>query len=94
MRLQGATSLEDAGTEALPGWPGLHLLALAVNQVPVKLTAARIDVHLGGSEPSLALPEISGDPESSDDEDGQVGLEEVVGGSEPGTNGGDGSVEL
>jgi hypothetical protein len=61
--------LKDAGHEALPRRPGLHLLALLVDEVPVKLTATSVDIHLCGSEPTLLLPEVTGDPESTNDED-------------------------
>lgn len=44
-----AKHLKDAIGKTLPGGPGLHLLALGIDQVPVKLTTASIDVHLGGS---------------------------------------------
>jgi hypothetical protein len=64
---------------ALPGGPGLDLLALAVDEIPVKLTAASVDIHLSDCEPALALPEVSSSPESSDDEKSKVRLEELVG---------------
>jgi hypothetical protein len=64
---------------ALPGGPGLDLLTLAVDEVPVKLTATSIDIHLSDCEPALALPEVSGSPESSDDEKSKVRLEELIG---------------
>lgn len=70
--------LEDASTEALPGWPGLHLLTLLVNQVPVKLTAASVNIHLGGPEPSLALPQETRSPEDKDDRESEIRLEEGV----------------
>ena len=60
--------LKDAGGQTLPRRPGLHLLALAVDQVPVKLTTTGVNVHLGGPEPSGALPEVSTNPEGHDDE--------------------------
>lgn len=89
-----AECLEDTGTKTLPRRPGLHLLAFAVDEVPVKLTAASVNIHLGGPEPASALPEVSGDPESNDDEESKVGAEEVLSGTNPLANGRDGSVEL
>ena len=86
--------LEDAGAETLPRGPGLHLLTLAVDQVPIKLTTTGVDVHLGGPEPSSALPEVSNDPEGHDDEESKVGLEEVFGGTDTLANRGDSGVEL
>lgn len=73
--------LKDASGKTLPGGPGLHLLALLVDEVPVELTAAGINVHLSGPEPSLTLPEVSSNPESTDDEEGEVGHEEVFSGT-------------
>jgi hypothetical protein len=65
--------LEQAVESALPGGPAPNLLALLVDEIPVKLTATSVDVHLSGSEPALALPEVADEPESSDDEEGKVG---------------------
>jgi hypothetical protein len=67
--------------ETLPCRPGLDLLALAVDQVPVELTTTSVNVHLCGSEPALALPEVTGDPESTDNKGSEVGLEEIRGGT-------------
>jgi hypothetical protein len=67
--------------ETLPRRPGLDLLALAVDEIPVELTTTSVDIHLCGSEPALALPEVTGDPESTDNESSKVGLEEVRGGT-------------
>lgn len=82
--------------EALPRRPGLDLLTLAVDEVPVEFTTAGVDIHLCGAKPSLLLPEIASNPEGSDDERGEVGLEEIGCGSSfaGDTDGGDGSVEL
>jgi hypothetical protein len=74
-----ARNLENAGEETPPRRPGLHLLALAVNEVPVELTTTSVDIHLCGSEPALALPKVTCEPESSDDEGSKVGLKEVRG---------------
>lgn len=70
--------LEDAVGQTLPGGPGLHLLALPVDQIPVELATASVDVHLCDAEPTGALPEVATNPESGDDENGEVSLEEVV----------------
>jgi hypothetical protein len=71
--------LEDAVEEALPRGPCLDLLTLRVDQVPVKLTTAGVDVHLSCPQPALALPEVSDEPESCNDKERKVGLEEVRG---------------
>jgi len=86
--------LENAGEETLPRGPLLHLLALAVDEIPVKLTTAGIDVHLSSPEPSGALPEVTADPERSDNEGRKVGLEEVLSGTDALADGGNSSVEL
>lgn len=86
--------LEYAGKEALVGGPGLHLLALAVDEVPVELTAAGINIHLRCPEPSGTLPEVTGDPESDNDEESEVRLEEIFGGTNALADGRDSSVEL
>jgi hypothetical protein len=64
---------------ALPRGPGLDFLALAVDEIPVQLTTAGINIHLGNCEPSLALPEVTCDPESTNDEEGKVSLEKILG---------------
>lgn len=74
--------LEDAVDHTLPRGPSLHLLALAVDEVPIKLTTASIDIHLGSPEPSGALPEVSGDPECGNNEESKVRLKEVFGGTD------------
>jgi hypothetical protein len=83
---------------ALPRRHELDLLALAVDQIPVELATARVDVHLGDCEPALALPEVAGHPKGGDDEEGEVRLEEIVGGTSLDTGREaerrDGSVEL
>lgn len=90
--------LEQAVEETLPRRLRRHLSALGVDKIPVELTATGVDVHLGSAEPSLALPEVTSNPESSDDESSEVGGEEVGGGTNLlailKTNGGYGSVEL
>jgi hypothetical protein len=80
----------------LPHRPGRNLRTLAVDEVPVKLTTASVNIHLGGPEPSSALPEVTDDPESGDDEEGEVGLEELRSstGVADGTDGRDSGVEL
>jgi hypothetical protein len=64
--------LEDAVSETLPGRPGLHLLAFAVDEVPVKLTTASVYVHLSSSEPSGTLPEVAGSPKERNYEQRKV----------------------
>lgn len=90
--------LEEVVESALPCGPSLHLLALGVDEVPVELTAASINVHLSSAEPALLLPEITGEPESGNDEGSKVGREEVRGGTNLlailETDGRDSSVEL
>ncbi len=55
-----------------------HFFTFLVNEIPVELTAASINIHLSCSQPSLALPEVSGKPESSDNKEGEVRLEKVT----------------
>jgi hypothetical protein len=86
--------LENAGNKTLPGGPGLHLLALSVDEIPVKLATAGIDVHLSSPEPTLTLPEVTGDPEGTDDKESEVGLEEILSGTDALSDGRNGSVEL
>jgi hypothetical protein len=86
--------LEQAVESALPGGPAPDLLAFLVDKVPVEFTATSVDVHLSGSEPALALPEVADSPEGSDDEEGKVGREEVGSGTDTLSKRRDGSVEL
>jgi hypothetical protein len=81
-------------SETLPRRPGLDLLALAIDEVPVELTAASIDIHLGSPEPPGTLPEVSANPESGNDKESKIGLEEIFGGTNVLADRRDGSVEL
>jgi hypothetical protein len=91
-----AGCLENAVNQAPPRGPGLDLLALAVDEVPVEFTTTSVDIHLCGAEPSLTLPEVTADPEGSDDKGGEVSLEEVRCGTgiSDSADGRNGSVEL
>ena len=80
--------------ETPPDGPLGVLGTLGVDVLPVELSAASVHIHVGSPEPGLALPQVSGDPEGSHDEEGKVGSEEVLGSTKVGTDGGDGSVEL
>lgn len=73
--------LEDAVEETLPRGPSGNLGTLPVDQVPVKLTTASVDIHLRSAEPTLTLPEVTGNPEGGNDKDGKVGLEKVARGT-------------
>jgi hypothetical protein len=86
--------LEDAVSETLPCRPSLDLLALAVDEVPVELTATGIDIHLSGPKPTSTLPEIADDPEQSNNEQRKIGGEEVFSSSEVLANGRDSRVKL
>lgn len=86
--------LEDTVDEALPCRPGLHLLALTVDKIPIELTAAGIDIHLSSPEPSTALPEVSGNPEGGNDKESEVSLEEVLGSTDVLADGRNSSVKL
>jgi hypothetical protein len=66
------TCLEDAVEETLPRGPGGDLGTLRVDEVPVEFTTASVNVHLSSAEPSLTLPEVSGNPKGSNDEDSEV----------------------
>lgn len=84
--------------ETLPRGPSGNLGTLPVDQVPVKLTTASVDIHLSSAEPTLTLPEVTGNPEGADDKDGKVSLEKVARGTSLLTGrqveGRDSSVEL
>jgi hypothetical protein len=95
LHAKGTRRLEDAVGQTLPGGPSLHLLALPVDQVPVELATASVNVHLGSPEPTGALPVVATNPESSDNKDGEVGGEEIRCGADATiAEGRDGSVEL
>jgi hypothetical protein len=63
--------------------------ALGVDDLPVNLAAARVDVDLRKSLPGRTLPDPADEVEEEDDEDGEVRLEEALG-----VEGVDGGVEL
>lgn len=70
--------LEDVLDGTLPRRHGSRLCALGVDVVPVKLSPASVDIDLVEREPSLALPEVTADPEEANDEEGEVRVEELV----------------
>ena len=86
--------LENAVKSTLPCRPGLHLLTLAVDEIPIELTTAAVDVHLSDREPSGTLPEVTADPEKGDDEQGKVSREELLSSSKSGANRRDSGIEL
>jgi hypothetical protein len=57
--------------------------------LPVNLTTASIDIDIGESVPSLALPQPANDVESDDNENSEVRREESFG-----IHGSNGNVEL
>jgi hypothetical protein len=57
--------------------------------LPVNLTTASIDIDIGESVPSLALPQPANDVESDDNENGEVRRKEGFG-----IHGSDGNVKL
>jgi hypothetical protein len=48
-----------------------------MNHLPVHWSPARINIYLACTEESLALPEITADPEVYNDWECEVGLEEI-----------------
>jgi hypothetical protein len=79
---------------AAPSRPCGLLGTLGVDVVPVKLSPAGVEINLVDAEPSLPLPDVSADPEETDNEEGEVTVEEFVGGSDLLAKGRDGDVEL
>jgi hypothetical protein len=70
--------LEDVCQEALPSGPGSPLCALGVDVFPVKLSSARVDIHLGSAEPTLTFPGVTGNPKDKHTEERKVDVEEVL----------------
>lgn len=79
------TPLEDEMVEPLPRRVASNLGSGGVDRIPVNWSASSVNIHLGGSEPSLTLPEVTADPEAQDDWEGKVGLEEATGITDVGT---------
>lgn len=81
---------------ASPLGPGGNLGSVGIDLVPVELTAAGVDIYLGGAEPTFALPQVTDGPEEEDDGGGEVALEEGFGSAETrfADGGGDSSVKL
>ena len=77
-------NLESVVQNAPPGRKASNLLSVGVDLVPVQLTAAGIDIDLGGLQPTSALPGITDNPEENDDEEGQEAVEETLGGVQAG----------
>jgi hypothetical protein len=91
---KGERCLENAVQQALPSGPSGHLSSLPVDEVPIELTATSVDIHLGGTKPSFTLPEVPGNPERGDNEDGKIRREEVRSRTKPYANRRHGGVEL
>lgn len=67
---------------------------MSIDSLPIVLTTSGIDIHVNELDPSLALPDPADDVEEDDDGEGKVGLEEVLGGCDTASDGGDGDEEL
>ena len=82
--------------DALPPRPTRHLGPVLVDGHPVELAAIRVNVHLVRAQPAAPLPKVADDPEEEDDGEGEVQLEEALGGVEARLpdGGGDGGVKL
>lgn len=81
---------------APPLGPRSNFGTVSVDGIPVKLTTARVDIHLVDAEPASALPGEADDPEDDDAEQGKLALEEALDsvGTRLANGGGNGSVEL
>ena len=86
--------LEHAVQKALPRRPSGDLRTLAVDELPVKLTATGVDIHLSSPEPALTLPKVTDRPEGSNDEECEVSCEEIFGSSKILAKWGDSCVKL
>lgn len=64
-----------------PRRPRRHLASIGIDLIPVQLTPAGVNVHLGCSEPALTLPEVSDNPEHNHNGCRKVLLEEALGGA-------------
>jgi hypothetical protein len=53
--------------DPLPGRAVGESLALGVDQIPVELTTAAVDVDLVHAQPALSLPEVADSPEQEHD---------------------------
>ena len=82
--------------EAPPCRQSSILGALSVDVVPVKLSSATVNVHLGRAEPALALPQVTTNPEEQYDKGGKVGVEELLSSTRvaDSTDRGNGGIEL
>lgn len=78
----------------LPRRHGRQLGAVGVDDVPVELAAANIDVDVARAQPRLALPGEADEPEEDDDGEGEVRLEEARCVVVAAAWGADGDVEL
>ena len=87
-------ALKGLVVKALPGWPGSHLSPLGVDQVPVKLTSAGVDIHLRSPQPSLSFPEVSAHPEEQYNRQSKIRNEEAFRSANVTADGRNGSVEL
>jgi hypothetical protein len=86
--------LDDKVDDATPLGQGSNSGTLSVDELPVNLPAAAVNVNLSGSEPALALPEVTAGPEEEHYRKGKVGLEEALGIVETATGGCNGHEEL
>jgi len=89
-------ALENIGQDTPPLGHTSQFGTLLVDIVPIKFATAAINIDLGGTEPTLALPGVTTDPEEENDEEGKIAIKELLGstGGAFGTNRRDSSVEL
>jgi hypothetical protein len=86
--------LDDNVDDAAPLGQSSDSGTLSVDEFPVNLTATAVDVDLRGSEPPLALPEVTTGPEEEHNGEGKVRLEESFSVVETATGGCNGHEEL
>lgn len=70
--------------EAFPRGHGSHPGSISLDFVPVQLAATGVDIDLGSTQPTLALPEIADGPEEENNGSGKILLEEALGSTHAG----------
>lgn len=80
-------TLEGMSQGTPPSRHSSNLSSVRVDEVPVKLPPASVEINLRGLKPTLTLPNVSADPEETDAEESEVSIEELFGGSDVCANG-------
>jgi hypothetical protein len=73
---------EQKISKPLPSWVACDLCSRGINQLPVDLSPASININLTRPQPARALPEVPTNPEHDHNWQREVSFEEIFSGTD------------